>query len=373
MESKAEWQLYESMPNRAVAACGQQPNMQAMTLRLSVLDQSPIPSGTSGGDALRNTINLAQTADRLGYHRYWLAEHHASPALAGASPEVLIGSVAAATSRIRVGSGGIMLPHYSPLKIAENFSILAGLYPDRIDLGLGRAPGSDQATAYALQRDRRQRSPDDFPNQLAELLAYFDDSMPAGHPFARYGATLPGGADKPVAWLLGSSPDSARWAAEVGLPYCFADFINPGGASIAAAYRREFKPSARLDAPETAVAVWTICADTLAEAEHLATSARMMMAHLLMGMSIPVPTPDAAAAWLAENPQAAALGGRRRVVLGDKGMVRRGIEAAAAEYGAGEVLLVNILHDHAARVRSYELVAEAFDLSGSGTGAMRNG
>ncbi len=358
------------MPHNAVADGPLRANMRSMTLRLSVLDQSPIPSGTSGGDALRNTVSLAQTADRLGYHRYWLAEHHASPALAGASPEVLIGPVAAATSRIRVGSGGIMLPHYSPLKVAESFSILAGLYPNRIDLGLGRAPGSDQATAYALQRDRRQRSPDDFPNQLAELLAYFGDTMPAGHPFARYGATLPGGADKPEAWLLGSSPDSGRWAAEIGLPYCFADFINPGGASIAAAYRREFRPSVHRDAPETSVAVWTICADTLAEAEQLATSARMMMAHLLMGMSIAVPTPDDAVIWLAENPQAAALGGRRRVVVGDQAMVRRGIEAAAAEYGAGEVLLVNIVHDHAARVRSYELVADAFGLSDMGDRAM---
>ena len=335
-----------------------------MTLRLSVLDQSPIPQGMSGGDALRNSIDLARTADRLGYHRYWLAEHHASSALAGASPEVLIGPIAAATSRIRVGSGGIMLPHYSPLKVAEAFSMLAGLYPDRIDLGLGRAPGSDQATAYALQRDRRQRSPDDFPNQLAELLAYFDDAMPEGHPFARYGATLPGGADKPEAWLLGSSPDSARWAAEVGLPYCFADFINPHGAGIAAAYAREFQPSARLAAPEVAVAVWTICADSLEDAERLASSSRMMMARLLTtGQTGPVVPPEDALAWLAANPQAQGAGGRRRVVLGDPATVRAGIDAAAAEYGAGEVLLVNILHDHAARVRSYELVAKEFSLS----------
>lgn len=344
--------------------------MQAMPFRLSVLDQSPIPFGSTGGDALRNTINLARVADRLGYYRYWLAEHHTTPALAGASPEVLIGPVAAATSRIRVGSGGIMLPHYSPLKVAENFSIIAGLYPDRIDLGLGRAPGSDQAAAYALQRDRRQRSPDDFPNQLAELLAYFADAMPAGHPFAGYGATLPGGSDKPDTWLLGSSPDSARWAAEAGLPYCFADFINSGGAAIASAYQREFQPSVRRSAPETAVAVWTICADTLAQAEYLASSARMMMAHLLTGKSIAVPPPAVATAWLNDNPQTLHLDGRRRVVLGDPATVRRGIEAAAAEYGATEVLLVNILHDHAARVRSYELVAKAFGLSGTGDEAM---
>src|SRR5688500_2053879 len=152
---------------------------------LSVLDQSPVPEGSTGPQALQNTLDLARLADRLGYHRYWLAEHHGTPALACAAPEVLIGPVAAATERIRVGSGGVMLPHYSPLKVAEAFSTLAGLHPGRIDLGLGRAPGTDRLTALALQRDRRQHAPDDFPQQLAELLAYLDDAMPADHPFAR--------------------------------------------------------------------------------------------------------------------------------------------------------------------------------------------
>src|SRR5579871_944766 len=156
-----------------------------MTLRLSVLDQAPVPEGLTGADALRNSIDLARFTDGLGYLRYWVAEHHATPLIACTSPEVLIGPIASATSRMRIGSGGVMLPHYSPFKAAENFSMLAGLYPGRIDMGIGRAPGTDGRTAYALQRDRRQLSPDDFPGQLAELLAYFDDTMPADHPFAR--------------------------------------------------------------------------------------------------------------------------------------------------------------------------------------------
>src|SRR5579871_1163183 len=160
--------------------------------RLSVLDQSPVPEGLTGADALRNSIDLAKLADRLGYHRYWVAEHHATPLIACTSPEVLIGPIAAATSRMRVGSGGVMLPHYSPLKVAENFSMLSGLYPGRIDLGIGRAPGTDQRTAFALQRDRRQIAPDDFPGLLAELLAYLGDRMPEDHPFARLSKTLPG-------------------------------------------------------------------------------------------------------------------------------------------------------------------------------------
>ncbi len=197
------------------------------TLRLSVLDQSPISEGSSGAQALANTIELARTADRLGYHRYWVAEHHGGPMLAGPSPEALIGPIAAATERIRVGSGGVMLPHYSPFKVAETFSLLAGLFPGRIDLGLGRAAGTDPLTTFALQRDRRQASADDFPEQLAELLGYLDDQLPPQHPFARLAKTLPGSPQRPEPWLLGSSSQSALWAAELGLPYAFADFINP--------------------------------------------------------------------------------------------------------------------------------------------------
>ena len=177
--------------------------------RISVLDQSPIAEGGTGAQALANTIDLARLADRLGYHRYWLAEHHGGPMLAGPSPEALIGPVASATSRIRVGSGWVMLPHYSPLKVAETFSLLAGLFPGRIDLALGRAAGTDQLTSFALQRDRRAAAPDDFTEQLAELLAYIDGRFPAEHHFARLAETLPGRPERPEPWLLGSSAQSA--------------------------------------------------------------------------------------------------------------------------------------------------------------------
>ena len=205
-----------------------------MALRLSVLDQSPISEGMTGSQALRNTIDLAQLTDALGYHRYWVAEHHGGPMLAGPSPEALIGPIASATERIRVGSGGVMLPHYSPFKVAETFSVLAGLYPGRIDLGLGRAAGTDPMTTHALQRDRSKAMPDDFPQQLAELLAYYEGKIPISSPLARLAKVLPGRPETPEPWLLGSSPQSAVWAGELGLPYAFADFINANGAESAA-------------------------------------------------------------------------------------------------------------------------------------------
>src|SRR5690242_8940330 len=252
-------------------------------MQLNILDQCPIPEGSSAGDALRNTIELAKRADQLGYRRYWLAEHHGTPGLACNSPEVMIGPVAAATSHIRVGSGGVMLPHYSPLKVAENFSMLTGMYGERIDLAIGRAPGSDPITAFALQRDRRVASPDDFPEQLTELLGYVNDALPVTHRFARL-SRLPGGVQRPEVWLLGSSPQSGIWAAELGLPYAFADFINPvGGAEIAERYRQEFTPSKQHSHPRVVVAIWALCADTDEEANRLAASSRMAFTLFLQG------------------------------------------------------------------------------------------
>src|SRR4030081_2833413 len=206
---------------------------------VSVLDQSPISEGSAGADALANTLALARLADELGYHRYWVAEHHGGPMLASASPEALIGPIAAATRDIRVGRGGGMLPHYSPLRVAETFTILAGLFPGRIDLGIGRAAGTDPLTTFALQRDRRQGAPDDFPEQLQELRGFLEDSLPPDHPFARV-SKLPGKPETPEIWLLGSSPQSAIWAGELGLPYVFADFINSEGAHLAELYRERF-------------------------------------------------------------------------------------------------------------------------------------
>ena len=332
-----------------------------MPLRLSVLDQSPITQGSTGGDALRNSIDLARYTGQLGYTRYWVAEHHGTPMLACASPEVLISAIGAATSRIRVGSGGVMLPHYSPLKVAENFSMLTAMYGERIDLAIGRAPGSDPLTAFALQRDRRTAGPDDFPEQLAELLGYVNDTMPVTHRFARL-AKLPGGAARPDVWLLGSSPQSGAWAAEIGLPYAFADFINPvGGVDIAAHYREHYVPSHAHPEPRVIAAIWALCADTDEEANRLAASSRMAFTLFLQGRLIPVPPVETALTFVAEfASDVEALGRRRRWLVGSPATVKPGIEALAAEYGAEEVMIVTITYDHAARKRSYELLADAF-------------
>jgi luciferase family oxidoreductase group 1 len=326
--------------------------------KLSVLDQSPIAAGQTATDALRNTIDLAQTCDAAGYHRYWLAEHHASPGLAGCAPEALIGPVALATNRIRVGSGGVMLPHYSPFKVAETFKMIAALAPGRIDLGIGRAPGTDGRTSFALQRDRSRRMPiDDFPPSLAEVLAYLGDGLPEDHPFANLKDTLltGGGAIEP--WLLGSSMDSAAWAAEVGLPYCIADFINSDGLPLAEHYKRNFRPSRWLSEPYLMLASWTIAAPTREEAHRQALPASMMFAHLIRGELIAVPSVETAEAWAADK---APPSRNRRTILGTPAEVRAELDAVAAEFGAQEMMLVNIMHDHAARRRSYELIAREY-------------
>lgn len=332
-------------------------------MRLSVLDQSPIAEGTTGSQALQNTLDLARHADALGYHRYWVAEHHGGPMLAGPSPEALIGPIAAATEHIRVGSGGVMLPHYSPFKVAETFSVLAGLYPGRIDLGLGRAAGTDPMTTHALQRDRAHALPDDFPEQLRELLSYFEGTIKVSSPLARLQKILPGRPETPAPWLLGSSPQSAVWAADLGLPYAFADFINPKGADIAQLYAREFKDGPRLDAPRTAVAVWAVAADREEEATRLAASSKMAFTMLRRGRLIEVPPPDTALRFLAQLDEADQRKAQaRRALVGTPDQVKEGIEAVAAEYGAEEVIVVTITYDHEARKRSYALLAEAFAL-----------
>jgi luciferase family oxidoreductase group 1 len=317
-----------------------------MTVPLSVLDQSPISEGSTGGDALRNSIDLAQCAESVGYRRYWVAEHHATPMLASPSPEALIGPIAALTKSIRVGSGGVMLPHYSPLKVAETFSMFAGLFHGRIDLGIGRAAGTVPLATFALQRDRRQAAPDDFPE----------------HPFAAV-ARLPGEPEAPELWLLGSSSQSAIWAGELGLPYVFADFINSEGAHIAELYRERFTPSSQLLKPKVMVATWALCAATLADAERLATSSRMALSLLrTTGTTIPVPTVETATRFLQEPAGALPLERRRRMTLGTKPMVRDGLEVIRREYGAEELMLVTITHSHEARKQSYRLIAEAFEL-----------
>jgi luciferase family oxidoreductase group 1 len=348
-----------------------------LTLRLGVLDQSPVAEGTSGAQALRNTIDLAKLTESLGYGRYWVAEHHGGPLLAGASPEALIGPIAAATTTLRVGSGGVMLPHYSPLKVAESFSVLSALFPGRIDLGIGRAAGTDPTTTYALQRNRQAGALDDFPQQLAELVAYLRDEMPDDHPFRRLTA-LPGLPEAPDLWLLGSSAQSAIWAAELGVPYAFADFINPEGAAHAAHYREHYAPSPEHPEPRVIAAVSAICADSDDEAELLATSVTMAMRLLRRGHLIPVPPVEAAVRFIdeenarrrARDDPGRARRRARRMVVGSPATVRAGLEAVARDYGTQEVLLVTITHDHAARRRSYELIAQALmPTNGPATGS----
>src|SRR5258705_2213301 len=262
-------------------------------LRLGVLDQSPVRSGGVVSDAIHETLELAELCDRLGYHRYWLAEHRSTPGLAGSSPEVLIGQVAARPSRIRVGSGGVMLQHYSSLKVAESFRVLETLFPGRIDLGIGRAPGSDQLTASALRDDG---SPEYFPQQVADLIGFLHGALPQGHEFSQVLA-MPTGPTAPEMWLLGSSDASASVAAHFGTGFSFAHFINQdGGAEVTRAYRRQFRPSQWLETPRSSVAVFAVCADTEAEAQRLARSRHPFTVRLYHGRAGPPPAPRRSAA-----------------------------------------------------------------------------
>lgn len=346
-------------------------------LRLSVLDQSPIRTGQTPGDAIRETLHLAQAADRLGYHRYWLAEHHSTAGLADAAPEILIGAVAAGTRRIRVGSGGVMLTHYSPLKVAEQFRMLETLHPGRIDLGIGRAPGSDGRTALALRRGadaaRGPEVPDPwaetavarFPDQVGDLIGFLTDGLPPDHRFSTIRA-MPAGDGVPEIWLLGSTDASAACAAHFGTAFSFAHFINAdGGAAVTRAYVRAFRPSTSLAAARASVAVFAVCADTEAEAERLSRSRDLFIVRLYTGRAGPYPSVEEAERYpYSPRELAIAEHARRRMVAGTPEQVQGRLLALAAEYGVDEVVVVTITHDPKARLRSYELLAEAFGLRG---------
>jgi luciferase family oxidoreductase group 1 len=333
-------------------------------LRLGVLDQSPVRSGGTAADAIHETLDLAEACDRLGYSRYWLAEHHSTPGLAGSSPEVLIGQVAARTARIRVGSGGVMLQHYSPLKVAESFRVLETLFPGRIDLGIGRAPGSDQLTARALREDG---SPEYFPRQVADVVGFLHGALPEGHPYAPVLA-MPTGPTAPEVWLLGSSDQSAAIAAHFGVGFSFAHFINEeGGAAVTRAYRRSFRPSAWLSEPRASAAVFVVCADTDAEAQRLAKSRELFIVRLYTGRPGRYPSIEEAETYpYTERELAILQHAKRRTVAGTPEQVRERLEALAAEYQADELIIVTITHDPKARRRSYELLARAFGLTEAG-------
>jgi luciferase family oxidoreductase group 1 len=330
---------------------------------LSVLDQSPVRSGRTAAEAVQETLALAQAADRLGYHRYWLAEHHSAAGLAGSTPEVLIARVAGLTHGIRVGSGGVMLSHYSALKVAENFRMLETLYPGRIDLGIGRAPGSDPITARALRHGPGALGIEQFPNQIADLIGFLNGGLPPGHPFAGVRA-MPSGATAPELWLLGSSGDSAAYAAHFGAAFSFAHFINDeGGAAVVRAYGEYFKPSSALVAPRASIAVFTVCADTGEEASRLARSRDLFLLRLYTGRAGPYPSVEEAESYpYAPHETAIVQRARRRSITGSPDEVREKLIALAGEYGVDEIVVVTITHSPAARLRSYELLAQAFDL-----------
>ncbi|HEY7030215.1 MAG TPA: LLM class flavin-dependent oxidoreductase [Thermomicrobiales bacterium] len=333
------------------------------TLPLSVLDLSPVGSGSSSPQALRNTLDLARLVDGLGYTRYWLAEHHNIPSIASSAPEILIGHVAAETTRIRVGSGGIMLPNHTPLKVVETFRVLEALHPGRIDLGIGRAPGTDQLTALALRRSTEALRADDFPEQLAEMFAFANDGFPADHPFRAITAT-PNDVPLPPVWLLGSSGFGAQLAASLGLGFAFAHHINPAGAIPAMhAYRAGFTPSASLEKPWAILGMSVVCADTDTDARYLAASLDLALLRIRTNRRGPLPTPEEALAYPytpAERAQIEAL--RSTYTAGSPATVKAKIEALVAATGADEVMILTTIHDHAARRHSYELLAAAFGL-----------
>src|SRR5919107_2434804 len=293
-------------------------------LSLGVLDQSPIPSGSQPEQALANTIDLARATERLGYSRYWLAEHHNTRGLAGPAPEVMVATVAAATEQIRVGSGGVMLPHYSSLKVAETFHVLEALHPGRIDLGIGRAPGGDQLSAAALRIPTAEG--DRFPNQVQDLIGFLEDRLDPRHPFARVRAT-PEPPSAPPVWLLGSSDYSAAVAAVLGTAFSFAHFINPaGGEHVVAEYRASFKPSPTFPRPQASVGVNVMCAETTEEAIRLASSVRLWRRRLRLGDPGPVPTVDEALRELGDAALEKPRDNERRLAIGNPDEVRMELE-----------------------------------------------
>jgi len=331
-------------------------------MRLSVLDQSPIISGHSPAQAIAETIRLAQAAEQLGYHRYWLAEHHAIAALADPCPEILVTRVAAATSKIRVGTGGVLLPYYSPLKVAEQFRMLEALYPQRIDLGIGRAPGGDRTTALAMGGGSYSGA-ENFPEQVQFLVAYLDDALPAGHPFAPVKA-MPAGPTAPEVWLLGSSDYSGALAAQLGLNFAFAHFISAdGGDQVMRDYQRNFQPSQREHQPRSLLAVFVICAETDAAAERRAASIDLRRLNSDYGLNLPVPNEEEAESRsYSEIEKARIAHNRRRLVLGAPNTVKARLMELTEQFEADELMVITITGDYRTRLESYQLLAGAFEL-----------
>jgi luciferase family oxidoreductase group 1 len=334
-------------------------------MRLSVLDQSTVVTGRSPDSSIRESMALARYAETLGYHRYWLAEHHNSASQAGTAPEILVAAIAATTERIRVGSAGVMLPHYSALKVAEQFRVIEAIAPGRIDLGVGRAPGSDGLTAHALN-PAAATAAEQFPAQVRDLLAWVSgEPLIERHPFRSISAQ-PAGPTVPETWILGSSDYGAQVAAHFGLPYCFAAFITDGmgAAEALEIYRTGYRPSARHPTPYAAVCVWAVAAETEEEAERQFSSRGIWRLGRDRGVFTALPSPEEAAAEILTSAERARLDRLKgRSIYGTPERVGTRLRAMAAELQVEEVVILTTLHDPDARRRSYALLAREFALS----------
>jgi luciferase family oxidoreductase group 1 len=330
---------------------------------LSILDLSPVTTGISGAQALHNSLDLARFADGLGFVRYWVAEHHNLPNIASSAPDIMIGQIAAVTKAMRVGSGGVMLPNHAPLQVAERYKVLEGLFPGRIDLGLGRAPGTDPVTSYALRRRQDDPAADDFLDRFQELLLFEQRGFPADHPFRKVTA-MPQDVALPPIYLLGSSGYSAQLAAHVGAGFSFAhhfsDFDPVGPMTT---YRTQFKPSDYFAKPHAILAAHVVCAGTDAEADRLATSVDLNFARRRQGHLAPIPSPEQAAAHQYSPTDRALIGqNRARLIVGGPATVMERLEPLVRDTKADEVMVTTSIYDHEARKHSYVLLAQAFGL-----------
>jgi len=337
--------------------------MQETPVPLSVLDLAPVGRGFTPADALANSTELVQEVERLGYHRHWVAEHQNMPGIASSSPPVLLAHLASVTETIRVGSGGLMLPNHAPLAVAEQFGMLEALHPGRIDLGIGRAPGTDPVTARALRRGPTQLAVDDFPEQLGELLGYFSGAQPEGHPFEHINA-VPARGYTPSIWLFGSSTYSAHAAGLLGMPFSFAYHFAPAAVMDALdAYRGAFRPSVELDAPYVMLGVSVVCAESDDHAQWLASPGTLAFLRLRSGRPDVYPTPEEAAEYrYTPCEREMAKDRMSSQVVGDPTTVRKGLEQLLEQTGADELMVTTMVHGQADRIESYRLLAREFSL-----------